>query len=1294
MRNTVFSLVHGRFGLLWCMAVLLSVTFPAKAILAGQEGVDNVRLDEMYPTEICKLLTNKTASEKAQIKSREIAKHDFKGEYINTQYGVKVEIIGEVKEININEQSGIELFAKAWKENQQLGFGADGSVEIERFRIFNPPILVDDPDGDIIKENVDIDGNTHVRKLREDPFEAIRQTVAHNVKIVGKENAQIVIGKIGNTTSTFYPDAHVESTSHDAMLYTSPNASWDTVHNAANADGSLDNYAGPDRFVYSGKDGANFRIIRFQTLFDTSAIGSDTVNSATASLYINLVNNGDNDGDDYIAVVSSNPAANTGATVGDYSLMGTTAYSNTIDLSSMSTGDYVDWTINATGLAAINTSGITKFGFREGHDIIDSAYAGGFDTVNSIVTYAAEASGTANDPKLVVVHSAPTPTPTPTSTANTGAIKLARASSQYLSSADSASLSITGDLTIEAWLNPASNPTSGQVYAIVSKYDDSGANNQHSYYFFYLNDAGTIKLKFITSSDGTTDSVREVVYTLIANVWQHVAVTFNSVAGECKFYVNGIQVGATQIGMKSGIYDSTALFTIGSKSTILEHWDGKIDDVRIWNTTRTAAQIFDNMQVELAGNESGLQGYWKFNSSLNDATSNANNLTNNNGATFTIDVPFGSSPTPTPTPSDTTAPSGTISINSNATYTNSTAVTLSLSATDDVGVAGYYLSTSSTRPSASDSGWVSVSSTTSFNTSFSYTLSSGDGSKTLYAWYKDSGGNVSDTASDSIILDTTAPTVTITSPTPNTTYTTTSSTINLGGTASDSTSGVNNVTWSNNRGGNGTANGTTNWSISSISLSYGDNIITVTATDGAGNTGTDTITVTYISSTPTLTPTPSPTPCTDDYEPNNSFSTAYGPLTSGNSYRGKICSASDVDYFTITVESAVTISLMLEVPSNRDYDLYLYNALQNEVAHSQKDTGFTETISYDASTTGAYYIKVIGFESDYDEDQTYTLSGTWPTSDETGDIFGKVTDAKTGAGINGAIVSADTGKSTTTSRQRGQDGAYVLQDVTAGECTVTASASGYASSSQSVTVNADEQERVDFALTSAETPPPTPTPSVSPTPTPGFTSSIEGKVVNQIDGKPITGASVVLDSKASVTKTDTKGLYRFNNVSAGQHKMTAAAKGFKQSEIVTITVVSNQTAHQNFSLMPLTTPTPVVSPTPIPSPTPEVTPTPPCEAELMGVFPVELELENGESREVTITITCEDGVTPVPGEKVKAKIKSVGDMVMVSPSKAVTDVNGQAVFTITAKNEAGKARVVFKDKAAGLKTTVKVKVIK
>jgi hypothetical protein len=212
--------------------------------------------------------------------------------------------------------------------------------------------------------------------------------------------------------------------------------------------------------------------------------------------------------------------------------------------------------------------------------------------------------------------------------------------------------------------------------------------------------------------------------------------------------------------------------------------------------------------------------------------------------------------------SDTSKPSGSISINSGNSYTNSANVTLKLSALDDVGITGYYISTSSSTPSTSSSGWTSISSTTNYSASISYTLDSGDGIKTIYVWYKDDASNISDTYDDSITLDTTLPEITITSPTANDTYSTTISVVSIWGNASDATSGIASITWSNNKGGSGTASGTTSWSISNIGLLVdAENIITVTATDNAGNSASDKITVTYseLTAAPTTTPTPTPT---------------------------------------------------------------------------------------------------------------------------------------------------------------------------------------------------------------------------------------------------------------------------------------------------------------------------------------------------------------------------------------------------------------------------------------------------
>ena len=132
------------------------------------------------------------------------------------------------------------------------------------------------------------------------------------------------------------------------------------------------------------------------------------------------------------------------------------------------------------------------------------------------------------------------------------------------------------------------------------------------------------------------------------------------------------------------------------------------------------------------------------------------------------------------------------------------------------------------------------------------------------------------------------------------------------------------------------------------------------------------------SPSPTISPNPTPVfTCTDDYEPNDSFITAYGHLVSQGSYSGKLCSPFDVDYFKINITSPGIISFILNMPPDKDYDLYLYDSNQSMVVFSIQGFGVTEAITYFANTTGTYYIQVVGYFGSFDENQTYTLTGTW-----------------------------------------------------------------------------------------------------------------------------------------------------------------------------------------------------------------------------------------------------------------------------------------------------------------------------
>jgi hypothetical protein len=68
--------------------------------------------------------------------------------------------------------------------------------------------------------------------------------------------------------------------------------------------------------------------------------------------------------------------------------------------------------------------------------------------------------------------------------------------------------------------------------------------------------------------------------------------------------------------------------------------------------------------------------------------------------------------------------------------------------------------------------------------------------------------------------------------------------LNVSGSSSDAV-GVTLVTWANSRGGNGNATGTSSWSVNSVPLQTGSNVITITARDAAGNASTKSLTVDY-----------------------------------------------------------------------------------------------------------------------------------------------------------------------------------------------------------------------------------------------------------------------------------------------------------------------------------------------------------------------------------------------------------------------------------------------------------------
>ncbi len=105
------------------------------------------------------------------------------------------------------------------------------------------------------------------------------------------------------------------------------------------------------------------------------------------------------------------------------------------------------------------------------------------------------------------------------------------------------------------------------------------------------------------------------------------------------------------------------------------------------------------------------------------------------------------------------------------------------------------------------------------------------------------GKTASDVLTVTRTVDAETPTVQILLPTTEPTLITSSDTIDLEGTVVDDGE-VTGVAWSNDRGGSGACTGTTSWTVEQITLSPGENVITVTATDKSGKNGTDVVVVT------------------------------------------------------------------------------------------------------------------------------------------------------------------------------------------------------------------------------------------------------------------------------------------------------------------------------------------------------------------------------------------------------------------------------------------------------------------
>lgn len=185
-------------------------------------------------------------------------------------------------------------------------------------------------------------------------------------------------------------------------------------------------------------------------------------------------------------------------------------------------------------------------------------------------------------------------------------------SSSYVNCGNPASLKISGNLTIEAWIYNES--VTGYGNCIVSRAVESEtADGNISYQFRILPDGS---LRFLwESGSGTNQDVTTSAGVISNNIWHHVAAVREvGTTSKVWLFVDGICIPSVAVGTTnpSGGTNVNERVWIGANNqdgTYRYYFNGRIDEVRIWNVVRTTAQIQENMYKNLVGNESGRTEY-------------------------------------------------------------------------------------------------------------------------------------------------------------------------------------------------------------------------------------------------------------------------------------------------------------------------------------------------------------------------------------------------------------------------------------------------------------------------------------------------------------------------------------------------------------------------------------------------------------------------------------------------------------------------------------------------------------
>jgi hypothetical protein len=174
--------------------------------------------------------------------------------------------------------------------------------------------------------------------------------------------------------------------------------------------------------------------------------------------------------------------------------------------------------------------------------------------------------------------------------------------------ANSSSIDIQRTLTVEVTFTVDSFPNfANPIVWKGSSIDTTGAQRTYSLWAFrpgYLH---------FTSGDGSVQSTLNTESGLIQEGrTYHFSGVIDRDNGAMAIYLDGVEVATDGVTQNDAASSTESLLIGGSLEPDYSavYFDGVIEEVRLWNTARSAAEIAANWNQELTGGEAGLAGYW------------------------------------------------------------------------------------------------------------------------------------------------------------------------------------------------------------------------------------------------------------------------------------------------------------------------------------------------------------------------------------------------------------------------------------------------------------------------------------------------------------------------------------------------------------------------------------------------------------------------------------------------------------------------------------------------------------